>query len=200
MDCRPFALVLASLLTCSTALAQRPMPEIVIHPDPEGPSDEAGAELVGAFGRFCLQRFPEHADMAEGADGKVMPLSPEETRQYLRDERGRGWFFEEGGTYVVLVEDRPYRICAVQRLYAALPKYRLIYDAITGLWAASEANRGPFQIGEAVTFRRGGATTTIASRMLPPIDGKSAETFLDVRTIYPDGQILVRLARSITTR
>lgn len=196
---RATALVLASLLTCpAAALAQRSGAEVAIPPDVAGEaSDDAGAQLVDVFGRFCLMRFPDHADMAEGMGGAVVPLSPQATREFLHDDPGHGWLYKAAeGTYVVTVEDPPYHTCAVRRLYATPPKYRLAYALAVGLWAAA-ADRGPLQSGASQTVKRNGLTIAMASRVLPPAAGKGVETFMELRTTYPNGRVEIRLARAL---
>lgn len=202
MHCSCVAATLAFLASASPASAQTdpgsPQPDKVLIPqDALQEQDPAGAALVDAFGRFCLDRFPGAQRVEDAAPGHVAALPPGRVRDYLHDDPGRGWSYTAaGGQYIVTIEDPPYHTCAVRRSYAAPPRYRLPWLLLTGTWAAA-AGRGPFGPAEQQTIRRDGLVIEAAGRTLP---GNGGDVFLELRTAYPDGHVKERLARRVIGR
>ena len=83
MHCSCVAAVLALLAYASPASAQ---PDKVFIPqDALQEQDPAGAALVDAFGRFCLDRFPGAQRVEDAAPGHVAALPPGRVRDYLHD-------------------------------------------------------------------------------------------------------------------
>src|SRR5258708_5836940 len=77
-------------------------------PPPNGrPADVKGvSELIDTFMAVCLNVFPDDGAVAAkaSADGYV-PLSPQQVRQFLHDDPGRGWLLHRGDiTLAVTVE------------------------------------------------------------------------------------------------
>lgn len=162
--------------------------------------DKAGTELVVVFIELCLGRFPDRADLAEGRmsrDTQLSPMTADQVRNYLKDDPGRGWTYQTGtGNYVVTVEDPPYKACAVRRTYATLPGYRLPYHLLVRDWAATERNT-QFQDGPSIKQTRGNLMISGETMTLPASDSRPAEMFMEIGTLYPDGQVEVRLVRQI---
>ena len=136
------AFVTAVLVLLAPGLARAQAATVFIPPDAAQEQDPAGTALVEAFGLFCLDRFPGAARVEDAAPGRLVPLSPARTREYLHDDPGRGWLYRAAdGEYVLTIEEPPFHTCAVRRAYARPPHYRLPWLLRTGMWAAA-AGRG----------------------------------------------------------
>ena len=170
------------------AAAQRPGP---IPPDAAGEQDAAGAALVDAFGKFCLERFPAPAHMEDAALGQVTAVPPAMVQRFLHDDPGHAWrYVANGATYIVTVEDPPYHTCAVRSMYATQPGYHVPWLLTTELWAASAGRQfGPSQ---AQSSNQGGLQIDAQMRSLP---GAGGDVFMEIKTVYPDGRVEERLAR-----
>ena len=162
-----------------------------------GDQDPAGIALVEAFGRFCLDQFPQPARMENVAPGQVKPMPADQLRRYLHEDPGHGWYYTaNGATYVVTVEDPPYHTCAVRSMYATPPRYRFPWLMRTQTWAAA-ANRGPFQEGPGQSANRDGMQIEARTRLLP---GPTPDMFMEFKTTYPDGRVEERLTRTAQGR
>ena len=81
-----------------------------------GPADVE--QMVQLFDGVCLRAFPERGavDRAVAQAGGVA-MRPGQVRAFLHDDPGRGWMLARPeATYVVTIEDPPYRACAVRRM------------------------------------------------------------------------------------
>ncbi len=154
--------------------------------------DAAGTALVEAFGLFCLDRFPGAARVEDAAPGRIAPMPPARVREYLHDDPGRAWVYRAAdGDYVLTIEEPPFHTCAVRRMYAQPPRYRLPWLLQTGLWAAA-AGRGPFGPAQPQSIRQGELLIQASARTLP---GAGGDVFMELTTTYPDGRREQRLAR-----
>ena len=98
----------------------------------EGPATVGDVEqMVQVFKTVCLQAFPERRAV-DGAMGQLgaLALAAREVREYLHDDPGRGWrLVRPEATYVVTIEEPPYRACAVRRMTPAGFPTREPFDA-----------------------------------------------------------------------
>ena len=169
-----------------------------VKPPPAGVeqgADAAGARLVALFSRFCLQRFPDQPDLAQG-ETAMTPMPPGMIQRYLHADPGRGWVNHEDGDTVVTIEDPPYHACAVRRMYPAAPRFDRAYQGTIMGWAESR-NRGEF--GPPRTARQQRPTMNIEATVqtLPAARGRPAENFMAFTTTYPSGNVEIRLVRQI---
>lgn len=162
--------------------------------------DEAGAALAAAFAQLCLARFPERDDLAAGGapqGTQLAPMPQEQVQRYLSEEPGRGWTYQTpAGDYVVTIEDPPYRTCAVRRMFTDVPRFNQPFQSVSRGWAAAEG-RGQFHEGPPMQHARPDRRILGRTMLLPPAAGRPAEIFMEIATIYADGQVEVRFVRQI---
>ena len=98
----------ALLLFPGSALAQDALPDANLPPAP--------AEFVAFFTTYCLEKFPDDAALVSAAsESKLMALTQEQTKLFLRNDAGQGWLIQgENGRYVLTDELPPYHACAVR--------------------------------------------------------------------------------------
>jgi hypothetical protein len=96
------------LLLCGSARAQEAQPDAALPPVP--------AEFVAFFSAYCLEKFPDDAALVSAAsDSKLVALTQDQTRLFLRNDAGQGWLIQgESGKYVLTDELPPYHACAVR--------------------------------------------------------------------------------------
>lgn len=78
-------------------------------------------QMTQLFDWVCLRAFPDQGavDRAMSQAGGTA-MKPGQVRAYLHDDPGRGWMLARPeATYVVTIEDPPYRACAVRRMTAS---------------------------------------------------------------------------------
>lgn len=106
----------------------------------EGPATVGNVEqMVQVFETVCLQAFPERRAV-DGAMGQLggTPLAAREVRTYLHDDPGRGWqLVRPEATYVVTIEEPPYRACAVRRMTPGGFPTRAPFDAAVQRYGAA---------------------------------------------------------------
>ena len=102
------ALCCALLLLSGGARAQEAKPDAQLPPAP--------AEFVAFFTTYCLEKFPDDAALVSAAsDSKLVALTPEQTRLFLKQDAGQGWLIQgESGKYILTDELPPYHACAVR--------------------------------------------------------------------------------------
>lgn len=78
-------------------------------------------EMAAIFAAFCIDRFPD--DRALDADAqakKLTAMTPQQVKQYLHDDPGRGWLIQgASGRYIMTVEMPPFHACAVRSMTPA---------------------------------------------------------------------------------
>ena len=105
-------------------------------------------QMTQLFDGVCLRAFPDRGavDRAMAQAGGTA-MKPGQVRAYLHDDPGRGWTLARPeATYVVTIEDPPYRACAVRRMTASgFPTVAPYMAAIQGYAAAQRRALGaPF--------------------------------------------------------
>ena len=105
---KPAALCCALLLLSGSVRAQDAQSDAGLAPVP--------AEFVAFFKAYCLEKFPDDAALVSAAsDSKLMALTQEQTKLFLRNDAGQGWLIQgENGRYVLTDELPPYHACAVR--------------------------------------------------------------------------------------
>lgn len=102
------ALCCALLLMSGGAQAQDVQPDANLPPAP--------AEFAAFFSAYCLEKFPDDAALVSAAaDSKLVALTQDQTRLFLKNDPGQGWLIQgESGKYVLTDEAPPYHACAVR--------------------------------------------------------------------------------------
>jgi len=96
------------LLLCGSARAQEVQSDVQLPPAPD--------EFVAFFTTYCLEKFPDDAALVTAAsDSKLVSLTQDQTRLFLRNDPGQGWLIQgESGKYILTDELPPYHACAVR--------------------------------------------------------------------------------------
>ena len=83
---------------------------------PDAGLPPAPAEFVAFFATYCLEKFPDDAALVSAAsDSKLVALTPDQTKLFLRNDSGQGWLIQgESGKYILTDELPPYHACAVR--------------------------------------------------------------------------------------
>ena len=102
------ALCCGLLLLCGSARAQDVQSDVQLPPAPD--------EFVTFFTTYCLEKFPDDAALVTAAsDSKLVSLTQDQTRLFLRNDPGQGWLIQgESGKYILTDELPPYHACAVR--------------------------------------------------------------------------------------
>lgn len=78
--------------------------------------DRVRDRMIALYDQVCLQAFPDDKAVESAMTGfGAAELTPAQVRTYLRDDPGRGWRVESGGTsFTVTLEAPPFHACAVR--------------------------------------------------------------------------------------
>ena len=185
----------ALLLFPGSALAQDALPDANLPPAP--------AEFVAFFTTYCLEKFPDDAALVSAAsDSKLMALTQEQTKLFLRNDAGQGWLIQgENGRYVLTDELPPYHACAVRHAvytpfsvtplkdlagkYVAAKGHRLVdgpslqtpmgEGIVSALSSQNEVDEKGVPTGEAFTL------AVVSYPPQPLADGTKSEPFWEIR-------------------
>jgi len=146
----------ALLLFAGSALAQDARPDANLPPAP--------AEFVAFFTTYCLEKFPDDAALVLAAsDSKLVALTQEQTRLFLRNDPGQGWLIQgESGRYILTDELPPNHACAVRHAVHAPFSVTPLKD-LAGKFVAAKGHR--LVDGEALQTPMGeGIDTAVSSQ------------------------------------
>jgi hypothetical protein len=113
MRCAPRLLVLVLV-----AMALPGVPSRAQTPAAPTPASPAVVEMAAIFEAFCLKAFPDDSAVSQLTKSPgYQALSSQAVAIYLHADPGHGWRFRTTiATYVLTIEDPPYRTCALRRM------------------------------------------------------------------------------------
>jgi hypothetical protein len=185
------------LLISGGAQAQDVQPDANLPPAP--------AEFVAFFTTYCLEKFPDDAALVSAAsESKLVALTQEQTRLFLRNDLGHGWLIQgESGRYILTDELPPNHACAVRHAvhtpfsvvslknlagkYVAAKGHRLVdgeslqtpmgEGIVTALSSQNEVDEKGVPTGEAFTL------AVVSYPPQPLADGTQSEPFWEIRFV-----------------
>ena len=131
---KPAALCCALLLLSGSVRAQEAQPDAQLPLVP--------AEFVAFFTTYCLEKFPDDAALVSAAsDSKLVALTQDQIRIFLRNDPGQGWLIQgESGKYVLTDESPPYHACAVRHAVYTPSSVTPLKD-LAGKYVAAKGHR-----------------------------------------------------------
>lgn len=151
--------------------------------DPPAP---VPARMAALYDEACLRTFPIDAQVdALLASKGATPLTPEEVKVTLRDDPGRGWRVEDGGTTVlVFLELPPFHACSVRAGIGGTVPDLAPYRAATDAYKASHAGFRPEKPMDADM----GPVHIHAEQELRPLPGGGQESLLVIDQHITDAE------------
>lgn len=165
----------------------------------------APAEFVAFFATYCLEKFPDDAALvSHAAESKLVALSEEQTKLFLRNDPGQGWLIQgENGRYVLTDELPPYHACAVRHAvytpfsvtplkdladrFVAAKGHRLVdgeslqtpmgEGIVSTLSSRNEVDEKGVPTGEAFTL------AVVSYPAQPQADGRKSQPFWEIRFV-----------------
>ena len=168
----------ALLLFSGSVRAQDAQPNAQLPPAP--------AEFVAFFTTYCLEKFPDDAALVlAAAESKLVALTQEQTRLFLRNDPGQGWLIQgESGRYVLTDELPPNHACAVRHAVHTPFSVAPLKD-LAGRFVAAKGHR--LVDGESLQTPMGeGIVTAVSSQK--EVDEKgvpTGEAFMLAVVSYP---------------
>lgn len=165
----------------------------------------APAEFVAFFTTYCLEKFPDDAALVSAAsESKLVALSEEQTKLFLRNDPGQGWLIQgENGRYVLTDELPPYHACSVRHAvytpfsvtplkdladkYVAAKGHRLVdgeslqtpmgEGIVSTLSSQNEVDEKGVPTGEAFML------AVVSYPAQPQADGRKSQPFWEIRFV-----------------
>ena len=139
---KPAALCCVLLLMSGSVRAQDGQPDSKSDSKPGAQLPPAPEEFVAFFQAYCLEKFPDDAALVSAAaDGKLVALTQDQTKLFLRNDPGQGWLIEgENGKYILTDELPPYHACAVRHAVRAPFSVTPLRD-LAGKYVAAKGHR-----------------------------------------------------------